>query len=514
MSIAIYSTKQRASIDTRLLLRRSLVTRQSYLSGKILLPLIIGALTLISATAIAQNPANNSSINADLAKRKTVAVPAGKVMICHKTSDEKQVELTIDEHALNEHLSHNDYVGLCGTIDTANELQVMGCKNKDDLSERYLDNLIDAIRLHKAAQEQGGEPADKGITAGHLDLDTATEKYSHGNGRTNNHEHQWDDTHDLTTIDLFNIAGSGFDNIDRTFSIDQKFLITVVNSTLSTSAVIDINGERENVVDYQQRVKLMLTGDKPLTVYKLGILTENEQADGIVRLTSLKLSFDVNAIISGGLIPTNTACVARNIAGPNDEYRNGALLIQALNADSNSIHATLGYAQTGLLWETSAFWHWDPVECYGDANWQSVYDQCIADGSCLSPSKHSNKPDTILNVDKIYVCHKAGHSGKYVKIHISKAAACAHLGFVPDADGNDSGEACTPLGHQNGGDAFLASAIEHCPGVEEIDGADVSAVTAYYQNAVAECLDPKKGGGYLGGAKTQRINWKEILDNR
>lgn len=445
------------------------------------------------------------------AKTKKVTVPAGKVMICHKAGPKKYIEITVDDSAQAAHLNHGDYLGVCGTLDNAPELEVIGCQNKG-LGQEYLDNLITAIQLNKAAQEDDAEPADRGVVGGHFDLDTSTSMYPNGSGSTNKHEHEWDDKNDLTTIDFFNIAGSGFDFIDRTFPGDQKFIITVANAALSTGGALDVNGMRENVVDYQSLVKSMLAGDKPLTVFKIGVLSDHDREEGIERLTSFKLSFDINAIISGGLIPTNTGCVRDNTFGPAGEYRNGALLIQALNADAYTLHPTLGYAQSGLLWEATVFWHWDPSECFHDAGWQAVYDQCIVDGSCLSPSKKSDKAKTVAAPDKIYVCHKAGNSGKYVKIHISKSAACAHLGFVPDDAGDDTGVECVPKGHQLGGDVFLVDGLADCPGVDPLDGSDETTVTTNYQTAVEECIDPKKGGGYMGGAATGRLNWKQVID--
>jgi hypothetical protein len=126
----------------------------------------------------------------------------------------------------------------------------------------------------------------------------------------------------------------------------------------------------------------------------------------VVQLLSLKLSFDAFAIISGDLVPTVTGCVKNNTPGALGEYRNGALMIQALDASavsggfvfdaptdryvagSTAIHSPLGYATDGLLWESTVFWHWDGA-CYGETAWAPLYDSCVVQGlgGCTKASK-------------------------------------------------------------------------------------------------------------------------------
>jgi hypothetical protein len=428
--------------------------------------------------------------------------------MCHRTGKaDKWIKITIDDSAEQAHLDHGDYLGVCGSVDSAPELQVMGCKDP------YLSNLIDAIQINNDSGEEGGEPADRGIIGGHFDLDTSTTISNFGAGSTNKHVHEWDDKNNLTTIDFFNIIGDGFDNIDETFASSQKFILTVANSALSPGGTLRINGINENVVDTENRVKNALSGRETLPIYKFAAPTAAEKAAGIRQLSNFSLSFDPNVIAAGGLIPTNTGCVRDNDPGANNEYRNGSLLIQALSADSNTIHPSLGYAQEGLLWEATVFWHWDPSECYGDGNWQARFDQCAIDGSCISPSKISSKAKTVANNDKINVCHRAGKSGtKFVKLNISKSAACAHLGFVPDAAGADTGAECVPTGHT--GDHYIVDKSASCTdATAEYDADDETSISTLYQQALEECLDPTKGGGYMGTGKTGRINWKEIINN-
>ena len=129
----------------------------------------------------------------------------------------------------------------------------------------------------------------------------------------------------------------------------------------------------------------------------MNVPTATEAAVGVTQLTSLKLSFDAFAILNGDLLPTTTGCVRGNTPGVLGEYRNGALMLQALDASSvgggfvfdaatqryvagsTALHSPLGYATEGLLWETTVFWHWNGP-CYGDSDWAPLYDSCVVQG--------------------------------------------------------------------------------------------------------------------------------------
>ena len=77
---------------------------------------------------------------------------------------------------------------------------------------------------------------------------------------------------------------------------------------------------------------------------------------------------------------TETHCVRHNQLGPQGEWRNGALTIQAVAVDGNgendfSLDTNLsnggvqGGATSGLLWEANIFWHWHERSCYGSTGW-------------------------------------------------------------------------------------------------------------------------------------------------
>ena len=275
---------------------------------------------------------------------------------------------------------------------------------------------------------------DPGLLGGHFDLDTSHEIYdfnfgipecdinglpepcvaSAGAGTTDGHVHQWDDKNFSTTINFFNLADDGDGNplyeidgkggiANLAFAVepDEVFMLTVANSALSPGGVLEINGGGIGVVDYQALLNRYLAGTlgpgESFPLYKLKPTSAAEEAQGIVRLQTLKLSFDAFAILSGDLLPTKTGCVRGNSPGALGEYRNGALMLQALDASdvsggfvydaateryvagSSSLNAPLGYATAGLHWESTVFWHWDGP-CYGEAEWAALFDECVIQG--------------------------------------------------------------------------------------------------------------------------------------
>ncbi len=259
-------------------------------------------------------------------------------------------------------------------------------------------------------------PDDPGLLGGHFDLDTSHLIYPFNGGATDGHVHQWDDKHDLTTIDLFNLPdgnGSPLHEINdnqNAVGPSQLFMLTVANQELSPGGVLDINGTSIGVVDYRSLLDRYLTGTlgpgEVFPQYKLVPPTPAETLAGVQQLFSLKLSFDAFAIIAGDLLPTNTGDVKANTPGALGEYRNGALMIQALDASdvgggfvydavteryvagSTAIHSPHGYATDGLVWEATVFWHWDGPS-YNEPDWAELYDSCVVQGlgGCTKASK-------------------------------------------------------------------------------------------------------------------------------
>jgi hypothetical protein len=188
----------------------------------------------------------------------------------------------------------------------------------------------------------------------------------------------------------------------------------VANNDLSPGGVLEINGSSISVGAYRGLLDRYLSGTlgpgETFPLYKRQPPTVSEAANGVVQLSSFKLSFDAFAIISGDIIPTVTGCVRGNDQGALGEYRNGALMIQALDASdvsggfvfdaatqryiagSTQLHSTLGYAMDGLLWESTVFWHWDGP-CYGTPDWAPLYDSCVVQGmgGCTKGSKEQQE---------------------------------------------------------------------------------------------------------------------------
>jgi hypothetical protein len=142
------------------------------------------------------------------------------------------------------------------------------------------------------------------------------------------------------------------------------------------------------VESYTNLIRAHLSGGTQLQKYQLG---SNPPA-GVERLTSLKMSFDVRAILDDGLIGTVTGCVKQNTPTSDGRYRNGALLVQAVaspatssningsgNGNTDPIY-TLETSPDSMLWESTIFWHWDGP-CTNAAGWQAFHDACFFTGS-------------------------------------------------------------------------------------------------------------------------------------
>ncbi len=265
-------------------------------------------------------------------------------------------------------------------------------------------------------------PDDPGLLGGHFDLDTSSQIYPFDGGTTDGHINQWDDKYAQTTINFFDILDLNEDplsNIDDALKgVDPNtpFILTVANASLSPGGVLEINGASVGVVEYQTLITRYLNGllgpGETFPIYKLTPPTATEAAAGVIQLQSFKLSFDAFAILSGDLIPTNTGCVRSNNPGALGEYRNGALMVQALNAANvqqnyvldvptstfvganNSVNANLGYAVSGLFWEATVFWHWEGP-CYGEAGFDALFQACVIQqtATCTKQSDDKEKDD-------------------------------------------------------------------------------------------------------------------------
>ncbi|MFT5412309.1 MAG: prepilin-type N-terminal cleavage/methylation domain-containing protein [Verrucomicrobiales bacterium] len=213
--------------------------------------------------------------------------------------------------------------------------------------------------------EPSSGPEEPGLIGGHIDVDTSTFIATINSGKTGGHVHEYDDTYGVTEIDFFNLLSSSLENIDDAISTGRKFKLIVANADLSPGAkiVINSNYDSRNPLTY---IPVKSYDDTPLAdlpVYSFKGIA------GTVPLTRLSLSFDNDAIKIGGVIPTNTGDVRNNTLGLNGEWRNGALTIQAIEVNGSgrdkfvtdqslSAGGVQGVATSGLLWESTVFWHW------------------------------------------------------------------------------------------------------------------------------------------------------------
>lgn len=229
-----------------------------------------------------------------------------------------------------------------------------------------------------------------GLLNGHFDVDTATSgmPYHGGNGAGNGvvtaHVHEYDKVNSTTTVDFFNLsnagldqeAGTALDRVQDAIHSSERFYLIVVNSKLNPGTVLEINRENlEYATTYesdQQRV--LSSGGKP-QVYTLGKPT----VKGDKQLTDLVVAFDPTVDASSLLIPTSPVnCVFPNIPGALGEYRDGALVIQAVSVSNFVQDKYTGAAVApvgGLIWEGIVYNHFmlkgplgievDPEYCYG-----------------------------------------------------------------------------------------------------------------------------------------------------
>jgi hypothetical protein len=260
------------------------------------------------------------------------------------------------------------------------------------------------------------DPTDPGLQGGHFDLDSSHLIYPFGDGETDGHEHEWDDSYNSTTIDYFQMRGKPFKIDHEVFGAGNKtadpFILTVGNSALSPGGIVEINGVSIGVEEYEAALNRYITGTlaagEGFPRFTIDPPTVAQKNAGVLQLTTFKMSFDAFAILRGDLLGTKTGCVKDNTAGRNGEWRNGALFVQALDAKwedpayvldvltdtyvgvNNSVKAGHNYATDGLLWESTVFWHWDD-SCYHEDDWVEEWRVCIIEAGCAADLAKDDK---------------------------------------------------------------------------------------------------------------------------
>ena len=203
-----------------------------------------------------------------------------------------------------------------------------------------------------------------GLEGGHMDIDTSSFIYPYRRGRTDGHVHAYDKKYNVVGASFFNFADSKLRNIPLNVPAGTRFKIIVSNGDLSPGGRLVIN-KAYNPADPATWVYVNAYDNvlpSALPIYSL------EGLEGTTRLTEFGLYLDLGVIAAGGLIPTVTGAVRSNTPGRNGEWRNGALTVQVVkvNADGSDAFTVntsfsgggfQGVATSGLLWETTYFWH-------------------------------------------------------------------------------------------------------------------------------------------------------------
>lgn len=234
-----------------------------------------------------------------------------------------------------------------------------------------------------------------GALDGHFDLDTATTGMpwgggnTLGNGTVSAHVHQYDKVNQTTTVDFFHLSTKNVNGVANTsnsptlinlntLAASQRFYLIVVNSTLNPGAIIQINGGAPvSGTAYQAKQQTILGTNGTPQAYTLG---PPAQGSHDLQLTDLVFAINPNLQVNSLLLPTAPKnCVFPNIAGHMGEYRNGAFVIQAVDATNFVQDSTTGAATSngGMLWEAVIYNHFmipdpdgdgsekDPEYCYG-----------------------------------------------------------------------------------------------------------------------------------------------------
>lgn len=220
-------------------------------------------------------------------------------------------------------------------------------------------------------------PVDPGgpLEGGHFDTETTSFLTTIGNGRVDGHVHEYDVKYGVGGVDYFNILDSQLDNIQDILDPNQRFKILILNPDLSPGARISINRNYNPVhpSTYHAVQDYADIDISDLPVFSLA------GVDGSYKLERLGMYFDEYSILDFELIPTKTKCVVRNILGIEDSWRNGAITMQIVKVDEHgnddfavdyslSFGGNHGAATSGLLFEGTAFWHWNG-KCSHETGW-------------------------------------------------------------------------------------------------------------------------------------------------
>lgn len=299
--------------------------------------------------------------------------------------------------------------------------------------------------------------ADSGFEGGHIDVDTWNNTADFG-GYSTKHDHEYDKKTGRVFVDFFDLnVPTGEprprrsvtnqveinDTDSSAIAEDEKFVVLVANADLSAGSTFKIGDKTWNVAEYQRELHRALRAwdatvpdsvpvvqpppaEQPPVKYVGDSLSftwgEIQGEDG--GNGTISHNFDHQAIISGGLHPTQTVCVrdgAYDTFDPEPDslagrWRNGALTTQLVKTShftsasaiddvyvqrpddlDRDISTSTGdvelfavddgeeYEMGGIIaktgdehiWESAIFWHFGKLyalvygnkPCYGDEGW-------------------------------------------------------------------------------------------------------------------------------------------------
>lgn len=250
------------------------------------------------------------------------------------------------------------------------------------------------------------------------------------------HQHEYDDTYDVTGVNMLNASIIDFNLSPNVIASSTDttipFKILVMNQYLSPAAKLSVGGATyESVKTYKNlasetNATTLLAGLPTYTRNTIGTLIYNLPLDAF----KSKDWWGDGASVRAGLIPTQTGCVnkvntdgsminssGKGLIGPNGERFNGALTIQIIKSTTPASALELNHSTTNkngdgtagtpttmsdsdrarygwrvkqteftnyVLAEYTSFWHHPNGICYGNAGWVADAPEDTSPSSCTA----------------------------------------------------------------------------------------------------------------------------------
>lgn len=379
---------------------------------------------------------------------------------------------------------------------------------------------------------------ERGVAGGHFDVDIYYPTYDGGSKK---HFHQYDDTFNVTGVNMLNASDISLNLSNAIASTSTPFKILVHNQYLNPGVTLAVgNNPHTSVKLYGNQAKELqaanVISDAPIYTRA----TANLQLEFNMPVdTFTAKDWWTNAGGSGfvagstrvGLQPTQTGCVNRvnkfgNETSPANFYNpvippandvttpgtasttqgvrhNGALTIQVIKSNTTAAQIELnvptrpeyGWRLTKanhnnqLLAEYTVFWHHPNGKCYGDAGWTSLPPK---DTSPSDPSK--------------YKVPAAGSDDP-------SEGSFRATGTVVSVDTVVSGNLTTIVTKYSDGSQLQVSITKNNDGTTTTttvfpDKTSKTVITASPDGSIGSGGDEKRNQ-----AKTGRISWSELLRN-